>query len=243
MRRFALTDAVRDMAAASVINGNPAALRRAGILFCALLAVALAGCAPKVYSVNMRFQPSKVITPAATDGRKFSLTVASFLDRRKMEDTLLLGRVVHADGASIPVLPKYLAASDAVAAALREALFLSGYSISPDKVPWDLQEATIRPEWGTILVGGAIEELDVTCLDAIPQKKYTAKVRLTLVFADVRNKRIFYRLTSESSSSLEHILFSEGKLENQINGVLSDAVEKAVEGPEIGRRIREALRE
>jgi hypothetical protein len=229
--------------AASGEKGNLATLRRAGMVVCLLLLVSAIGCAPKLYSVNMRYQPTKAIAPAVTDGRKFSLTVASFIDRRKMEDTLLIGRVVHSDGSSIPILPKYVKAADAVAATLRELLIQSGYGVSPEKAIWDLQGNTIRPEWGTILVGGAIEELDVTCLDTIPRKRYTAKTRVTLVFADVQKKRIFYKVTSESSSSLDHIIFSEEKLESQINGVLSDAMEKALEGPETGRQIREALKQ
>ncbi len=32
-------------------------------------------------------------------------------------------------------------------------------------------------------------------------------------------------------------------LEGQINGVLSDALEKAIEGPETGRQIRETLKQ
>ena len=65
---------------------------------------------------------------------------------------------------------------------------------------------------------------------------------MTLVFADVQKKRIFYRVTSESSSTLDHVIFSEEKLESQINGALSEAMEKALEGPETGRQIREALK-
>lgn len=221
----------------------PAPRRATGAaVFCLCLLFLASGCAPKLYSVDMRYQPTKVVAPAPDDGRKYSLTVASFLDRRQLDDQLLLGRVIKADKSSIPILPKYVKAADAVAAALRELLFKAGYSVSPDKPAWDLREETIRPEWGTILVGGAIEELDVTCLDAIPRKRYTAKARLTFVFADVQNKRIFYRVSSESSSSLDHVLFSEERLESQINGVLSEALEKAGEAQEIGRRIREALK-
>jgi hypothetical protein len=241
MRRVVMI--AESVVAATGKNGQSAALRHAGVLVCLLLLVSTIGCAPKLYSVNMRYQPTKTIVSAVTDGRKYSLTVASFIDRRKMEDTLLIGRVVHSDGSSIPILPKYVKAADAVAATLRELLIQSGYGVSPEKAIWDLQENTIRPEWGTILVGGAIEELDVTCLDTIPRKRYTAKTRVTLVFADVQKKRIFYKVTSESSSSLDHVIFSEEKLESQINGVLSDAMEKALEGPETGRQIREALRQ
>ncbi len=191
----------------------------------------------------MRYEPTKVIQPAPTDGRKYSVTVASFVDQRKMEDTLLIGRVIKSDGATIPILPQYVKPPDAVASALRELLFKSGYLVSPDRPAWDLKEASIRPEWGTILIGGTIDDLDVTCLDNLTMKRYSAKARVTLIFADVQKKRIFYRVTSESSSSLDHIIFSEEKLESQINGVLSDAMEKAIEGPETNRQIREALKQ
>ncbi len=213
------------------------------IAVCVALLILASGCAQKIYNVDMRYQATKVIPPAVTDGRKYSLTVAAFVDQRKMEDTLLLGRVTKSDGSTIPILPKYVKPADAVAGALRGLLFKSGYAVSPDKPAWDLKEGTIAPEWGTILIGGTIDELDVGCLDSLTMKRYTAKARVTLIFADVQKKRIFYRVTSESSSSLDHIVFSEEKLEDQINGVLSDALEKAIEGPETGRQIRETLKQ
>ncbi len=214
-----------------------------GIIVGLFLLLLVSGCAPALYSVNMRYEPTQVTPPAPTDGRKYSVTVATFVDQRKMEDTLLIGRVIKSDGAIIPILPQYVKPPDAVASALRELLFKSGYVVSPDRPAWDLKEATIRPEWGTILIGGTIDDLDVTCLDNLTMKRYSARVRVTLIFADVQKKRIFYRVTSESSSSLDHIIFSEEKLESQINGVLSDALEKAIEGPETGRQIQEALKQ
>ena len=224
-------------------NGKPPGRCFMQIAACLALLILASGCTPQVYNVDMRYQPTKVIPPAVTDGRKYSLTVAAFADQRKMDDTLLLGRVTKSDGSTIPILPKYVKPADAVAGALRGLLFKSGYAVSPDKPAWDLNEGTIRPEWGTILIGGTIDELDVSCLDSLTMKRYTAKARVTLIFADVQKKRIFYRVTSESSSALDHIVFSEEKLEEQINGVLSDAMEKAIEGPETGRRIREALKQ
>lgn len=206
------------------------------------LSLPLTGCAPKLYHVDMRYASTKDIPPALTDGRTYSLTVASFIDRRKMDDTLLVGRVIRSDGTPIPILPQYVKAKDAVTSALRELLFKAGYKVSPNKPAWDLSENAIRPEWGTILVGGTIDELDVTCVETFTMKRYSAKARLTLTFADVQRKRIFYRITSESSSSLDHIFLSEQRLENEINGVLSAALEKVIEDGETGRRIREALK-
>jgi hypothetical protein len=222
-------------------NGRAPGRGLIGTVGCLSLLFLANGCTPALYSINMRYEPTKVAQPAPTDGRKYSITVAPFVDQRKMADTLLIGRVIKSDGETIPILPQYVKPPDAVAAALRELLFTSGYLVSPDRPAWDLREASIQQAWGTILVGGTIDDLDVTCLDNLTMKRYSAKVRVTLIFADVQKRRIFYRVTSESSSSLDHIIFSEEKLESQINGVLSDAIEKAIEGPETNRQIREAL--
>jgi len=214
------------------------------ILFAILFGLTLlSGCAPKTYNVDLRYQPTKQLVPAVTDGRKFSVTVSGFIDRRKINDTLLLGRVIRSGGSSIPVLPRYVKAPEAVAEALRKLLSQSGFSVSPEKVSWDQSEKTILPGWGTILIGGVIDELDVTCLDNLPIIKYAAKAKISLVFADVQKKKIFYRVSSESSSTLEHIVFSENKLEDEINGVLAEALEKIFEGQETSRQIREALKQ
>lgn len=213
-----------------------------GIAIGLCLLFLLNGCAPKTYNINMRYEPTKIIQSAVTDGRKYSLTVASFIDQRKIDDTLLIGRVIKSDGTPIPILPRYVKPADAVAAALRALLFKTGYSVAPDKPAWDLDEKTIKPEWGTILVGGTIDDLDVTCIEMFTMKRYSAKVRVTLIFADVLKKRIFYRVVSESTSTLDHIFTSEERLESQINGVLADAMEKAIEGTETGRQIQEALK-
>jgi hypothetical protein len=215
-------------------------LVRSAVFLC--LMGMLGGCAPKIYNLNMRYEPTKAIPPVATDGRKYSLTVTSFTDQRKMEDTLLIGRVVKSGGTSIPILPRYAKPTDAVAAVLRDVLAKSGYTVSPGRPAWDLNEATIRPEWGTILVGGTIDALDVTCVETLTMSQYSATARVTLIFADVQKKKIFYRLVSESSSTLDHVFLSEARLESQINGVLSDAMEKALEGPETVRQIREAFK-
>jgi hypothetical protein len=215
-------------------------LVRIAVLLC--LTGILSGCAPKIYNVNMRYEPTKMIPPAITDGTKYSVTVASFIDQRKMEDTLLIGRVIKSNGTPIPILPRYIKPTDAVAAALRDVFVKSGYTVAPSRPAWDLNEATIRPEWGTILVGGTIDTLDITCVETFMMKRYNATVRVTLIFADVRKKKIFYRLVSESNSSLDHVFLSEARLESQINGVLSDAIEKALEGPETVRQIQEALK-
>lgn len=203
---------------------------------------AVSGCTPQIYNVNMRYEPTKVIPPAVTDAKKYSFTVASFIDQRKLEDPMLIGKVIMSSGTPIPILPRYVKPTEVITAAIREVLSKSDYAVTPIRPAWDLNEATLQPEWGKITVGGTIDTLDVTCTETFMKSRYTATARVTLIFADVPKKKIFYRLVSESSSSLDHVFFSEERLESQINGVLSDAIEKAIEGQETTRQIREALK-
>jgi hypothetical protein len=125
---------IADMVAAALAacrKKGKVALRPAGVFICLFLLVSMPGCSPKLYNVNMRYEPTKVIQPVQSDGRKYSLTVASFTDRRKMEDTIMIGRVIQSNGTSIPILPKYVKPTDAVASALRELMFKAGYTVSP----------------------------------------------------------------------------------------------------------------
>ncbi|MFB3926542.1 MAG: hypothetical protein ACE14T_10860 [Syntrophales bacterium] len=203
--------------------------------FCLLLLVI--SCAPSLYSIDLKYEPS-AHTRAESAETKETVSVASFVDARRTADPLMIGKVVILDGREIPVFPKHEKPSDAVASSLREFLFKSGYTVSSGKPSWDLREETIQKKWGKILVGGKIEEFDITCRESVPVKKYTAKVRLTVILADTERGRIFFRTTTESSSSLEHIIFSEEKLEQQMNAALSDAIEKSFDGQEIKQKIR-----
>jgi hypothetical protein len=150
--------------------------------------------------------------------------------------------VIKSDGSFIPILPKYNKPTDTVTAAVRDVLTKSGYVVTPDRPSWDLSEATIRTEWGTLLISGTIDALEVVCTKKAFVNEYKATARVTLIFADVQNRKIFYRLASESTSSLDHPFFSEERLEGLINGVLADAVEKAIERPETDRQIRQAFK-
>ena len=63
--------------AASGKNNKRAALRYAGMVLSLLLLVSVMGCTPKVYNVNMRYQPTKVIRPAGAVTRGATAASAS----------------------------------------------------------------------------------------------------------------------------------------------------------------------
>ncbi len=210
------------------------------ISFCTFFC--LAGCAPSLYSINMKYEPSGIARSAAAGQAKSIVTVTAFEDLRKVPDKMMIGKVIKTDGKEIPVFPKYLRPSDAVSSGIKDYLSKAGFTVSGERPTWDLKEDSIRPEWGEILVGGSIDEMEVTCVESITNKKYQARVKLTVYFADVQKKFVFFKTMAQSSSSLEHIIFSEEKLEAQMNGALSDAIQKLFEGGSAEAKILEAVK-
>jgi hypothetical protein len=210
---------------------------RLGLLAAVFMFAVIWGCAPALYSVDMRYVPTRPIPEMKGSEKKIKITVAAFEDIRTISDTTLIGRVIKPDKRSIPVLPKYVRPPMAVASALKDILQKAGYQVDPDTPRWDLREESIRSEWAPILVGGSIDELEVICEDKMTIKKYGAKAKITVLLANTETKKIFYKVSARSSVSLEHILFSEERLEEQINTALSDAIEKIFEGNEITAKI------
>jgi hypothetical protein len=64
---------ISNIVAATVVvyrqTGMLSALRSAGMIICILLLASMTGCAPKIYNVNMRYQPTKVIPPSMPPGK------------------------------------------------------------------------------------------------------------------------------------------------------------------------------
>jgi hypothetical protein len=206
----------------------------------AMIILLLVGCTPTLYSVNMRYVPSSRDRKVETVAHPYSITVATFEDVRKINDNIQIGRVIKSNGLSIPVLPKFVKPPEAVTRPFKEFFQQAGYKVLAESPLWNLKETGIRKEWGDILVGGSIDELDVICIESLASKKYKANVKLTVLFADTKSGKIFHRVTTESSATLEHVIFSEEHLEKQINIALSGAIEKILGDTKIADIIREA---
>jgi hypothetical protein len=107
---------------------------------------------------------------------------------------------------------------------------------------WSLQESDIRKEWGKLLIGGSIDELEVVCQKDIPIKTYDSRARVTMVIADVQTGKIIHHVSTDSSNSLEHVYFSEEMLGQQISSAITEAVVKAFEGDALKEKIQNALK-
>jgi hypothetical protein len=212
-------------------------------IWCVVFVVTLlVGCAPTMYSVDMKYVPTRIFPKAQGTAQPIALTVAAFQDMRKIPDNIVIGRVIKSNGDEVRVLPKFVWPSQAVTEPIKEFFRQAGYRVAKESPAWDLQESGINKGWETILIGGSIDALEVVCQNSLTIAKYSAKAKLTIYFADTFKGKIFHTLTADSSASLDHVLFSEEKLEQQLNAALSGAIEKLFEGRDIINIINEAAK-
>jgi hypothetical protein len=208
------------------------------VVFC----VVIVGCAPtRIYSVDMNYSANKAAIPAylKTGGQKQAVTIAiaEFVDTRKVDDRLIIGRVIDKDGTKTLIMPKYIRPTQAVAAGIREYLIKAGYKVVRNVGVWDLKEGTIPDTDNKFILGGNIEELELSCRKGFPTDTYKARIKISIVLADAAAKKILYRMAVESNTSLEHVSFSEERLEKQINSALREAIEKIFEDKNFAQKL------
>jgi len=205
------------------------------------------GCASKLHSVNMNYDAEKANIPGYLKNndksRSAEIAVAEFADIRKLDEPMVIGRVVEKDGMKTLVLPRYTKPTQAVSSGIKKYLIKAGYRTTSASGPWDLKEETISKVKSKLLIGGSIEELELICRKGFPTDSYKALIKLNLVLADPAKGKILYRSSVESNTSLEHVSFSEARLEEQINIALADAIEKIFEDRKIAQKLKEALAE
>jgi hypothetical protein len=213
-------------------------------LFLFLFLLIVSGCGKTaLYTINIRYEPTKAV-PAADPGMiKRIWTVANFVDARTVDDPLKIGYVLRPEGRKIFILPDKVKAPEAVAAGVRDYLYKAGYSLSGVRPEWNLQDGTINGDWGDILIGGAINKLEIICDDSqplSPVQTYSAVVNLGIVLADVAARKVVYKTSVEGSASLKDVSFSVDKLEKQLNGALSEVIERLFTGAEFQEQLKKA---
>ena len=204
------------------------------------------GCAGpnSLYSINMYYDADKASIPAYLKADKTSdaiISIAEFTDTRRMDDRLVIGRVVEKDGMKSLVFPKNIKATKAISKGIKEYLRKAGYKVADKIVQWDLKEETIPKEDFKILVGGNIDELEISCRREFPTNTCTTNMKLTIVFADMAKGKILYKSTVESNFLKEYVLFSEESLGEQAGITLGDAIEKVFADKAVAQKLKEAI--
>jgi hypothetical protein len=203
------------------------------------------GCAgPSLYSVNMYYDADQAAIPAYLKADKASsaiISVAEFIDTRRMDDRLVIGHVVEKDGMKNLVLPKNVKATKAISRGIKEYLRKAGYKVSDKIVQWDLKEETMPKEDFKIIIGGNIDELEISCRRNFPTNTYATNMKLNIVFADMAKGKILYQSKVESSYTKEYFWFSEENLGEQAGIALGDAIEKLFEDKVVAQKLKEAI--
>ena len=117
----------------------------------------------------------------------------------------------------------------------------AGYKVADKIVQWDLKEGTMPKGSGKVIIGGSIEELDVTCWTGVFSNAYKANIKLNLVVADLAKGKILYKSNVAITYSKDDVSFSEGQLGHEASIALGDAIGKVFEGKSVAQKIKEAI--
>jgi hypothetical protein len=214
--------------------------RTALLMMSLVMMLTVLSCAPpSLYNVTIEYAPPADMGKPSEAPKNLTIAVANFRDLRKVEDAMIIGRVSQAGKRSIPIMPRFHMPSVTVTRAVKDCLAKMGYTVAKGTPDWDLSADAVAPEWGDIVIGGDIHAFELTCLKERPVIKYKARVRLTAVFADAANKKILFSVNVESSPSLDHVRFTEGKMAEVIDDALTAAVSKIFENEQVVRKIKE----
>ena len=214
-----------------------------GLFFTSFIFLGCAG--PNLYSINMYYDAEQTAIPgyvkadAKVSGSMIS--VAEFTDTRKMDDRLVIGRVVEKSGMSVLVFPRNVRATRVISSGINQYFKKAGYKVSSKTEQWNLNESAIPEGEGKILIGGNIDELEISCRRGFPTNSYNANIKLTIVFADMEKGKILYKRQVQSNYTREHVSFSENILGEQASVVLADAIEKLFEDRNVALKIRQVM--
>jgi len=197
------------------------------------------------YIINMQYSAEKAVIPeylkAEGKTRGAIITVAEFADIRQVDDKKIVGQVRERDDTQVPVFSKDVIPVKAVANGIKEYLKKAGYKVADKIVQWNLKEENLPKGKGMVIIGGSIDELEVTCWRGVFSHSYKTNLKLTVVIADLAKGKILHKSKVESSSSRDDVSFSEEELGGQLSTALGDAIKKVFEDEAVAQKIKEAI--
>lgn len=186
------------------------------------LLITVASCASvSNYPIDLSYQPKSHVEGV----KKGTVTIALFNDKRAVSDKRFIG---IEENDKIRFISLVGEPSSAVSNAFATYLESSGYTAAMSNEMWDGSVQLLKPEWGDMVVGGGIENFDITVTGGFPKIKYICSVKLYVTMADPKTKAILHQERVEASSSYETLNFSRDKAEEEINKALAEVVEKSL---------------
>ena len=196
------------------------------------------------YNINIQYKAEKAVIPedfkADKKTRDATIYVAEFIDTRQVDDKKIIGWV-KVYGEKVPLFSKNDIPTRVVANGIKEYLKKAGYKVADSIVQWDLKEGTMPKEKGKVIIGGSIDELEITCWTGVFSNDYKANLKLAIVVADLAKGKILYKGNVESASSKTDVSFSEEQLGTEASNALGAAIEKIFEGKTVAQKIKESI--
>jgi len=217
-----------------------------GIIFIislALLPFLFASCSTvSVYNVSLNYEPTKQTSKPDADLNRVVFTVTEFNDMRNLDNKNMVGRVIESKGREIPIVSLEKKPSYAFANAVKDALFKAGFTVAGDIPKWDNKEESIKKEWGRIVIGGNINELELVVKEGIATKTYETKANVKIMIGDVKRSSIFYIPTYESANTVTDITFSEEKAQKNLNTVISIVIDRLMADKDLWNKVLEVIK-
>ena len=201
---------------------------------------------PERYNINLVYSGlDQVIVPedlkADAGFRKAVIYVAEFVDARPVADKKIVGHVREIGDAKVPVYLKNDLPARVIANGVKDYLKKAGYNVADKIVPWDLKEDTLPKKGPKIVIGGSLDEMNVSCWTGVFSNDYKAGLKITLVVADAAGRKIAYKGNVSVETTKTDVSYSEGQLGHQADTALAEAIQKLFEGKNIAQKIKQAL--
>ena len=196
-------------------------MKRAANIVFLFLASSLVSCAGTLnYPISLSYQPLKQYEK--TGG--VPVTVALLSDKRQVADKRVIGE--KEDGT--PFISLVGEPTEALSKGFASYLDNRGYKVSRVNEAWDGDLKSLNPNWGTIVVGGTLDDLALNVTGNLVKTEYLYSVKFSLCIADAKSRELLHKEKIEVSSSYVTIPFSREKAEELINKALSEAVERGL---------------
>ncbi len=213
------------------------------IILLTLVALLFTACSSvSVYNVSLNYEPTKQATKPDITLNRVIFIVTEFNDLRDIENKNIVGKVVDTKGKEIPIVSLDKRPSYAFANSLKDVLFRSGLTVAGDIPKWDNKEGSIKKDWGRIVIGGNINEINLVVKDGIATKTYEAKANVRIMVGDTKSLKVFYIPTYESANTVTDITFSEEKAQRNLNAVISTVIDRMMADKELWNKIAENIK-
>ena len=199
---------------------------------------------PGRYNIDLHYDSAKAVIPAQLKAegklRGVVIAVAEFSDARQVDDQKAVGWVKELDGSKVKVFSKTGQPTRIIADGIKAYLKKAGYKIADKTATWDLKEGNLPKGSGKVIIGGAIEEMEITCWTGVFSNDYKINMKLSLTVADADKGKILYKGHVAVSTTRTDTTFSEGQLGYEAGMALGDAIGKMFEGKTVTEKIKEA---